>query len=170
MLAARARPARPTTAGYARPSSSRNVTPLGPAAHQQTQPTRSAARLPGADNLISMNSLSISEVPSKGPGNAPATGAKENNYFSAAARVRSSQLIKPTFQQEHPNGFLGDQALGKSRLTDDSGSRYGGMKTAMSSKNILNPSKSNMQSTNTIRPMAEKSVESSLRKGDVTLE
>lgn len=46
------------------------------------------------------------------------------------------------------------------------------MKTAMSSKNILNPSKSNLQSTNTILPMAEKTVESSIRKGNdlVTLD
>lgn len=162
MLAARARPARPTTAGYPRASSSRNVIALGSAA-QQTQPTRSAAKLPETDHLISMNSLSISEVPSRGPGNARPQ-IRDQNYFPT---VMSSQQLKPSFQHDPVNRFQHDApAVGKSRITDDSGSRYGGMKTAMSSKDILKPS--NMQSTNTIAraSMAEKSVESSVRKGD----
>ena len=95
-MSAKTRPVRPTTAGYPRASSSRNAVPLASAAQKQTQPMRSAAKLPEVDTFISMNSLSISEVPSRGR-NAQAKGVKEQNYVSQPAHLLSSQHLKPTF-------------------------------------------------------------------------
>lgn len=132
---------------------------------------RSAAKLPDVDNMGSVNSFSVSDVLSRGR-NARPKGIKEQNYISQPAHVLSSQNLKPTFHQDPANRFHHNQTDNRSKITDDSGSRYRGMKTAMSSKNILNPSKSQLQSSTSIVPMAEKTVESSIRKGDnlVTLD
>lgn len=134
---------------------------------------RSAAKLPDVDNMASINSMSVSDLISRGR-NAQPKDIKEQNYVSQPGQVLSSKNLRPSFHQDPLNRLQRNQTDNRSKITDDSGSRsrYGGLKTAMSSKNILNPSKSNIQSSTSIVPMAEKTVESSVRKGDnmVTLD
>lgn len=136
---------RPTTAVQPRGTLTRNAAPM-PLLGQSTQINRSLAKLPEpGEHLLSLNSLSVSDVPSQLPagGGSQAKNMKGNYHSSRqVGRGNSSQNVRPPFQQEPINKMpLESSNYGKSAtgLTEDSvGSRYAGVKTAFSSKQMLN--------------------------------